>query len=62
MFTGTISTCSSRWRIWRSNDAEDRLGIFENHLVVGYLAHYDEIRRGHPGVIIDSCGGRRLAH
>ncbi len=43
--------------IWRSNDAEDRQGIFENHHVVGYLAHYDEVQRRHPGLIIDSCAG-----
>jgi alpha-galactosidase len=43
--------------IWRSNDAEDRQGITENHHLVGYLAHYDEIQRRHPGVIIDSCAG-----
>ncbi len=43
--------------IWRSNDAEDRQGITENHHVVGYLAHYDEVQRRHPGLIIDSCAG-----
>ena len=43
--------------IWRSNDADHRQGITENHHLAGYLAHYDEIQRRHPGVIIDSCAG-----
>ncbi len=47
---------------WRSGDTEaDRQGITENHYVTGYLAYWDELRRRHPGMIIDSCasGGRR---
>lgn len=46
---------------WRSNDAEDRQGITENKHVVGYLAYWDELRRRHPNMLIDSCasGGRR---
>ena len=46
---------------WRANDAEDRQGITENHHVTGYLAYWDELRRRHPGMLIDSCasGGRR---
>ncbi len=49
---------------WRSNDdkdAPDRQGISENLHVQGYLAYWDELRRRHPGMLIDSCasGGRR---
>ena len=46
---------------WRANDAEDRKGVTEIQHVVGYLAFWDELRRRHPDMIIDSCaqGGRR---
>lgn len=46
---------------WRKADAPDRQGITENHHVTGYLAYWDELRRRHPGMSIDSCasGGRR---
>jgi alpha-galactosidase len=46
---------------WRKNDAPDRQGITENLHVQGYLAYWDELRRRHPGMLIDSCasGGRR---
>jgi alpha-galactosidase len=46
---------------WRANDKEDRQGITENHHVTGYLAYWDELRRRHPEMLIDSCasGGRR---
>ncbi len=46
---------------WRKADAEDRQGITENKYVVGYLAYWDELRRRHPDMLIDSCasGGRR---
>ncbi len=46
---------------WRGNDAPDRQGISENLHVQGYLAYWDELRRRHPQLIIDSCasGGRR---
>ena len=46
---------------WQQNDAEDRQGITENHHVTGYLAYWDELRRRHPDMLIDSCasGGRR---
>ena len=46
---------------WRGADAEDRQGITENHYVTGYLAYWDELRRRHPGLLIDSCasGGHR---
>lgn len=47
--------------LWQKNDAEDRQGITENHHVTGYLAYWDELRRRHPDMLIDSCasGGRR---
>ena len=46
---------------WRGHDAPDRQGITENFHVQGYLAYWDELRRRHPQLIIDSCasGGRR---
>jgi alpha-galactosidase len=46
---------------WRQNDAPDRQGITEIGHVTGYLAYWDELRRRHPGMLIDSCasGGRR---
>ena len=46
---------------WRAADAEDRQGLTEIRHVEGYLAYWDELRRRHPGMLIDSCasGGRR---
>jgi alpha-galactosidase len=46
---------------WRANDAPDRQGITEMRDIEGYLAYWDELRRRHPGLLIDSCasGGRR---
>ena len=60
---------------WRGNDfvspegihpldtetAEDRQGITEIRYIEGYLSYWDELRRRHPGMLIDSCasGGRR---
>jgi alpha-galactosidase len=46
---------------WRSNDAEDRQGITEIRYVEGFLQYWDELRRRHPGMLIDTCasGGRR---
>ncbi len=46
---------------WRRNDASDRQGMTENLHVQGYLAYWDELRRRHPQLMIDSCasGGRR---
>jgi len=46
---------------WRANDAPDRRGITEIRHVTGYLAYWDELRRRHPNMLIDSCasGGRR---
>ncbi len=46
---------------WRRSDEPDRQGMTENLYVQGYLAYWDELRRRHPGMLIDSCasGGRR---
>jgi alpha-galactosidase len=46
---------------WQSADTDGRQGITENHHVTGYLAFWDELRRRHPDMLIDSCasGGRR---
>ena len=46
---------------WRHGESADRQGIRENLYVQGYLAYWDELRRRHPGMLIDSCasGGRR---
>ncbi|MEP0844083.1 MAG: alpha-galactosidase [Phycisphaerae bacterium] len=46
---------------WRRNDAPDRRGLTEIRHVTGYLAFWDELRRRHPGLLIDTCasGGRR---
>ena len=46
---------------WRGNDAPDRQGITEIRHVEGYLAYWDELRRRHPDMPIDTCasGGRR---
>jgi alpha-galactosidase len=46
---------------WRANDATNRQGLTEIRHVEGYLAYWDELRRRHPGLVIDSCasGGRR---
>ncbi len=46
---------------WRRHDAPDRQGMTENLYVQGHLAFWDELRRRHPGLRIDSCasGGRR---
>ncbi len=46
---------------WRGNDVSDRRGITEIRHITGYLAYWDELRRRHPDMLIDSCasGGRR---
>ena len=46
---------------WRGHDAPNRRGMTENQHVQGYLAFWDELRRRHPKLLIDSCasGGRR---
>jgi alpha-galactosidase len=47
---------------WRSNDTPDRQGMTEIRYVEGLYAFWDELRRRHPGLMIDNCasGGRRL--
>jgi len=47
---------------WRGNDAPDRQGITEIRHVEGLLAYWDELRRRHPDMLIDTCasGGRRV--
>lgn len=46
---------------WRGHDTPDRQGITEIRHVTGYLAFWDELRRRHPKLRIDTCasGGRR---
>jgi alpha-galactosidase len=46
---------------WREHDSADRQGITEIKYVTGYLAYFDELRRRHPDMLLDSCasGGRR---
>ena len=46
---------------WRGNDPPDRQGITEIRHVEGLLAYWDELRRRHPDMPIDTCasGGRR---
>ena len=46
---------------WRENDPENRQGITEIKYVQGFLAFWDELRRRHPDMLIDTCasGGRR---
>ncbi|MBV9037452.1 MAG: alpha-galactosidase [Acidobacteriaceae bacterium] len=47
---------------WRAHDSADRQGITEIRYVTGLLAYWDELRRRHPGLLIDTCasGGRRV--
>jgi alpha-galactosidase len=46
---------------WRNNDPPDRQGITEIRHVEGFLAYWDELRRRHPDMPLDTCasGGRR---
>ena len=46
---------------WRAADVADRQGITEIRYVTGLLAYWDELRRRHPAMLIDTCasGGRR---
>jgi alpha-galactosidase len=46
---------------WRTADEPDRQGITEIRHIEGYFAYWDELRRRHPDMLIDSCasGGRR---
>ena len=47
---------------WTSTDAPERHGITEIRHLEGYLAFWDELRRRHPDMLLDTCasGGRRL--
>jgi alpha-galactosidase len=47
---------------WRAADAPDRQGIAEIRHIEGLYAFWDELRRRHPGLMIDNCasGGRRI--
>ena len=47
---------------WRNAEKDGRLGIAEIRFVEGLYAFWDELRRRHPGLLIDNCasGGRRL--
>ena len=47
---------------WRGADAPGRAGMTEMKYLMGYLAYWDELRRRHPDMLIDTCasGGRRL--
>jgi len=47
---------------WQKADAPDRRGITEIRYVEGLYAMWDELRRRHPGLLIDNCasGGRRI--
>ena len=46
---------------WRGHDAPDRQGLTEIKHITGYLAFWDELRRRHPDLLMDTCasGGRR---
>ena len=46
---------------WRAADAPHRQGLAEIRYIEGHLAYWDELRRRHPNLLIDSCasGGRR---
>ncbi len=46
---------------WNAADSPGRRGITQIRHVTGYLAFWDELRRRHPSMLIDSCasGGRR---
>ena len=47
---------------WLAADEPDRRGMTEIRHIEGLYAMWDELRRRHPGLIIDNCasGGRRL--
>ena len=47
---------------WQAADAPDRAGMSEIRHVEGLYALWDELRRRHPGLLIDNCasGGRRI--
>jgi len=47
---------------WKRNDEPDRQGITEIQHIEGLYAMWDDLRRRHPGLVIDNCasGGRRI--
>lgn len=47
---------------WAAADAAGRTGWLEVRFIEGLYAFWDELRRRHPGLLIDNCasGGRRL--
>jgi alpha-galactosidase len=47
---------------WRRNDQPDRQGMTEIRYIEGLYAMWDDLRRRHPGLMIDNCasGGRRI--
>jgi alpha-galactosidase len=47
---------------WANADEDGRKGWLEIRFVEGLYAFWDELRRRHPGLLIDNCasGGRRL--
>jgi alpha-galactosidase len=47
---------------WQAADGPDRQGICEIRYVEGLYAMWDELRRRHPRLVIDTCasGGRRI--
>jgi alpha-galactosidase len=47
---------------WQKADEPDRQGITENRYVEGLYSLWDELRKRHPGLLIDNCasGGRRI--
>lgn len=47
---------------WRQADEPGREGMKEMRFVEGLYSFWDELRRRHPGLLIDNCasGGRRL--
>ena len=49
-------------RFWQAADAPDGQGLTEARYVAGLYALWDDLRRRHPGLIIDDCasGGRRI--
>ena len=49
-------------RFWQAADAPDRQGVTEAHYIEGLYALWDDLKRRHPGLLIDNCasGGRRI--
>jgi alpha-galactosidase len=47
---------------WKNTDEDGREGVTEMRFVEGLYAFWDELRRRHPGLLIDNCasGGRRI--